>query len=156
MEDEQRGPNTPVPERMPPWLEWWDENFSLMRDILVRRHSVHVQSYDGLLADPAKVITRLFEWLAEPDVDVAAAIAAVHPGNRTQHRPEVEGVPASAAETFDELYRSVDEQHGLPRSLMERLNATQRELAPLVNEHRKRLAQNRRPRRSPGSPPAAS
>jgi hypothetical protein len=147
MEDEQRSPDAPVPERMPPWLEWWDENFALVRDILIRRHTIHVQSYDGLLADPAGVITKVLGWLGEPELelDVAAAIAAVHPGNRTQHRPEVEGVPASAAAVFDALYQSVHERHGLDRALMDRLNVENRELAPLVHEHRRRIAATRRP-----------
>jgi hypothetical protein len=155
MEDEQRAADKPAPERMPPWLEWWDENFSLVRDILIRRHTIHVQSYDGLLADPAGVITKVLEWLHEPELDVAAAIAAVHPGNRTQHRPEVEGVPASTAAVFDELYQSVHEQQGLRRELMERLNAANRELAPLVREHRRRVMAARRPRRGPAAPPDA-
>jgi hypothetical protein len=154
MEDEQRGPNAPVPERMPPWLEWWEENFALVRDILVRRHAIHVQSYDGLLADPAGVVGKVLAWLGEPDLDVAAAIAAVHPGNRTQHRPEVEGVPPAVAETFDALYQSIHEHQGLHRSLMERLSATNRELAPLVHEHRRRLMA-KRPRRGPGAAPVA-
>ncbi|MCX4241560.1 hypothetical protein [Paraliomyxa miuraensis] len=146
IEDEQRGPQAPPPERMPPWLEWWDECFMLMREILVRRHAIHVQSYDGLLADPTGVITRVVEWLALPDLDVAAAIGAVRPGNRTQHRPEVDGVPEHLARVFDELYASIDEHHGLPRSLMETLNATSRELAPQVAEHRKRMAMQQRAR----------
>jgi hypothetical protein len=155
MEDEQRGPNAPVPERMPPWLEWWDENYALVRDLLVRRHSVHVQSYDGLLADPGGVITKVIAWLGQPDLDVAAAIAAVHPGNRTQHRPEVEGVSAARAAVFDALYESIHEHQGLHRSLMERLSAMHRELAPLVHEHRRRLMSLRRPRPTGGSAPAA-
>jgi hypothetical protein len=155
MEDEQRGPDKPAPERMPPWLEWWDENFSLVRDILIRRHTIHVQSYDGLLADPAGVITKVIEWLGEPELDTAAAIAAVHPGNRTQHRPEVEGVPASTAAVFDELYQSVHERQGLGRELMERLNAANRELAPQVAEHRRRVMAARRPRRRPAAPAGA-
>ncbi|MCA9704569.1 MAG: hypothetical protein KDK70_01830 [Myxococcales bacterium] len=149
MEDEQRGPDASPPERMPPWLEWWEECFMLMRDILIRRHAIHVQSYDGLLADPSGVITRVLEWLGEPDLDVDAAIAAVRPGNRTQHRPEVDGVPAAAAEVFDELYRCVDEAKGLPKALMGRLNETAVELAPLVQQHRKRIATNRPPEPSP-------
>lgn len=146
MEDERRAPDTPPPVRMPPWLEWWEECFMLMRDILVRRHSIHVQSYDGLLADPSGVITKVIEWLGQPELDAAAAIAAVRPGNRTQHRPEVEGVPPRAAEVFDELYRSIDEHHGLRRSLMARLNETNHELAPLVAEHRSRIAAHRKER----------
>ncbi len=145
MEDEKRSADAPAPERMPPWLEWWDENFMLMRDILVRRHSIHVQSYDGLLADPKGVITKVMEWLGDADVDVDAAVAAVRPGNRTQHRPEVEGVPEAAAAVFDQLYESIDEHHGLKRSLMAQLNETNKRLAPMVHEHRKRLAARRRP-----------
>ncbi|MEM9461733.1 MAG: hypothetical protein AAGF11_46650 [Myxococcota bacterium] len=144
MEDDKRSPDAAAPERMPPWLEWWEECFMLMRDILVRRHSIHVQSYDGLLADPQGVITKVLTWLGEPNLDVKAAIAAVRPGNRTQHRPEVAGVPDGVAEVFDELYRSVDQSHGLRRSLMARLGETNRELAPLLAEHRKRIVDSRR------------
>ena len=55
MEDESRkaaGKDGPPPPRIPPVLEWWMENFSLVRDIVTRRYRVHVQSYDGLLRDP--------------------------------------------------------------------------------------------------------
>jgi len=151
MEDERREPEAPPAVRMPPWLEWWDENFMLVRDILVRRHPIHVQSYDGLLADPRGVITRVLGWLDDPQLDVEAAVAAVRPGNRTQHRPEVEGVPDSAAAVFDELYACIHEHHGLRRSLMGTLNETNRILAPMVHEHRKRVMASRR--RSGGPSP---
>ncbi len=158
MEDEKRG-TAPAPERMPPWLEWWDENFALVRDILIRRHTIHVQSYDGLLADPAGVVAKVLAWLGEPGLDVDTAIAAVHPGNRTQLAsrggPEVEGVPAPVAAVFDELYESIHERQGLPRTLMDRLNATNRELAPLVHEHRRRITGARRPRK-PAAPIGAT
>jgi hypothetical protein len=153
MEDELR-PDAPAPERMPPWLEWWEENYALVRDILVRRHAIHVQSYDGLLADSAGIITKVLAWLGEPNLDTTAAIGAVHPGNRTQHRPEVEGVPPAVAETFDALYQSIHEHQGLHRSLTERLSATNRELVPLIHAHHRRIMA-KRPRRAPGMPPAA-
>jgi len=150
MEDEQRSAEAPAPPRMPPWLEWWDENFMLVRDLMTRRHAIHVQSYDGLLADPGKVITKVLKWLGDPEIDVAKAIAAVRPGNRTQNRPEVDEVPTHVAEVFEELYASIDQQHGIRPSLMKKLNETQRELAPQVVEHRQRIARSRRPR--PGTP----
>lgn len=151
MEDEQRDPEKPAPVRMPPWLEWWDENFALMRDLLTRRYAIHVQSYDGLLADPDGVIRKVLAWIGAPEVDADAAVAAVRPGNRTQHRPEVEGVPSHLAEIFDQMYRDVDENQGLRRSFFGTLNETARELAPLLAEHRRKLARSR-PRPSPTSP----
>lgn len=151
MEDEQRGPDKPAPPRIPPWLEWWEENFILMRDLLTRKYSIHVQSYDGLLADPKTTITRVMEWLGDEDVDVQAAIDAVRPGNRTQHRPEVEEVPEELAKVFDALYEAIDEQHGLPKSLVPTLNETAAKLAPQVAEHRKRMMAFRNARRRAGA-----
>jgi hypothetical protein len=149
MEDEHRKPDAPPPARMPPWLEWWEENFSLVRDLLTRRYSVHVQSYDGLLRDAPSVIGKVLDWLGDAEVDRAAAIAAVHPENRTQTRPEVQEVPAALATIFDDLYGTIDEGQALSRPLMEVLNRTHRELAPQLIEHRRRVAAAR-PRR-PGS-----
>ena len=160
MEDEQRGPDATPPPRMPPWLEWWDENFMLVRDIMTRRHAIHVQSYDGLLADPGTVIPKVLQWLEIEgmELDTAQAVAAVRPGNRTQNRPEVEEVPARLGAVFDTLYEAVDAEGGLPRSLMTLLNETQKELGPRVVEHRRRIAQAvaRRGRKTgPGAPPTA-
>ncbi len=149
MEDEQRGPDKPRPTRIPPWLEWWDENFTLMRDLLTRRYSVHVQSYDGLLADPRDAIGKVMKWIGDPDADTEAAIAAVRPGNRTQHRPDVDGVPDEHAKVFDALYEAIDQEHGLPRSLMPTLNKTAAALAPMVHKHRQRAMAARGRRRPP-------
>ncbi|MEX1365448.1 MAG: hypothetical protein AB1Z98_20140 [Nannocystaceae bacterium] len=147
MEDEARDASAPPPVRMAPWLEWWDENFALVRDLMTRRYPIHVQSYDGLLADPEAVITKVLKWIGDPDVDPKPAIAAVRPGNRTQHRPAVDEVPPALAETFDALYEAIDGQIGIPRPLLEKLNATHRELGPRVLEQRRRVANSRRDRR---------
>lgn len=154
MEDEKREPGTERPERIAPWLEWWDENFTLMRDLLTRRYSVHVQSYDGLLANPQDAISKVMAWIGDPDADVESAIAAVRPGNRTQLRPEVEGVPEQYAKVFDALYEAIDEHHGLPKSLMPTLNKTAAELAPRIREHRAKVAARRKRQRRPGPRPA--
>ncbi|MCA9654859.1 MAG: hypothetical protein H6712_06080 [Myxococcales bacterium] len=156
MEDEARPASSPPPVRMSPWLEWWEENFALVRDLMTRRYAIHVQSYDGLLADPRQVITKVLKWIGDPQAKVEEAVAAVRPGNRTQNRPEVDEVSPRLAEVFDALYRAIDEQTGIPRSLMETLNETNRELAPRVLEQRRALAQARRGRRrGPGEDPEA-
>jgi hypothetical protein len=46
---------------MPPALEWWDENYALVRDLAVRGYACHVQAYDAVLADPARVVPRIVE-----------------------------------------------------------------------------------------------
>lgn len=157
IEDEQRkekNPDLPRPARMPGALEWWTENFALMRDIAIRRFPVHVQSYDGLLEDPEKVITKTIEWLG--DGDAAAAIAAVRPENRTQQRPESDSIDAAFAEVFDELYDTVHQGKGLTRALIEQLNRTNEQLLPQIREHQRRVAEDamrRRAARKPGDPP---
>jgi hypothetical protein len=40
----QKNEGAKPPPRIPPVFEWWSENFSLIRDIVTRRHRVHVQS----------------------------------------------------------------------------------------------------------------
>lgn len=125
------------PVRMPPVLEWWTENFMLVRDIVTRRHRVHVQSYDGLLRDPQKVITDTLAWVGSGDV--TAAIAAVKPSNRTQAREEEDDdvgrdFPPEVRDAFDLLYATVDERRPLSVELITRLNETQIALAPRIKE----------------------
>ncbi|UCH29646.1 MAG: hypothetical protein JSV06_01090, partial [Myxococcales bacterium] len=72
----------PDPVYMPPVLEWWTENFSLVSDIVTRRYPVYMLAYEAVLSDPEATLTEVFEWLGEGDVE--AAIAKVEPSLRTQ------------------------------------------------------------------------
>ncbi|MFO0635059.1 MAG: hypothetical protein U0168_19620 [Nannocystaceae bacterium] len=152
MEDSKRaeaGHGTPPP-RMPAVLEWWHENFSLVRDIVTRRHRVHVQSYDGLLRDPSKVIHETIAWLGRGDAE--AALAAVKPGNRTQKQPESSSIEPQYAEVFDELYKVVDERTPITPAFIAKLNATNVELAPRMAAAQKEIAAENRRRRREGRP----
>ncbi len=153
MEDEvrqQAHPGTTAPARIPAVLEWWYENFGLVRDIVTRRHRVHVQSYDGLLRDPGKVIHDTMKWLGRGDAK--AAMAAVKPGNRTQVRPETSEVEPELAEVFDLLYAVVDERRPITPALITKLNDTNRELGPRVAAAQKQVFDDARSRRPPGTP----
>jgi putative methionine-R-sulfoxide reductase with GAF domain len=90
IEDESRraeGKGELIPEeRMPGALEWWAENFALVRDIAVRRYPVHVQSYEGLLQRARARHPRRAAWLGKRRR--RPALAAVKPEHRTQKRPE--------------------------------------------------------------------
>ena len=137
-------PRPPLP-RMPPALEWWDENFALIHDIAIRRYACHVQSYDGVLAQPRAVLSRALEWIGEGG-DLEAAVAAVQAATRRQHRrrPDPErpdSVAPHVAAVFDDVYDAIDGGRGLDTELIARMNALHAELGPRIQEHRDRIAE---------------
>lgn len=128
----------PAPVRMPPALEWWDENFALVRDIAVRGYPCHVQAYDGVLADPRGTLARILAWLGGGDLE--AAVAAVRPEARTQRSPTSTSVSPAVAAVFDEFYAAVVRGDGLDGPLIERMNHVHAELTPQILAHRRALA----------------
>jgi len=147
IEDESRraeGKGALIPEeRMPGALEWWSENFALVRDIAVRRYPVHVQTYEGLLKDPETVIPAVLKWLGRGDP--AKALAAVKPEHRTQKRPESSSVKPEVAEVFDTFYAAMHAGKGLDAPLLQKLNDTNELLAPRIAQiHHRLREQNRR------------
>jgi hypothetical protein len=141
MEDADRaragGDETAPPERMPPALEWWAENFSLVRDISIRRYPVHAQSYDGLLRDPERVIRETIAWVGRGDAE--KALAQPKPERRTFQRPSSSSVPSEVAEVFDELYAAIDQRKELPQSFLLKLNETNERLTPMLEENTRRV-----------------
>lgn len=126
-----------APERMPPALEWWSENFALVRDIWIRRYPVHAQSYDGLLRDPERVIRETVAWLGQGDAE--RALATPKPKHRNFQRPASKSVPPEAAEVFDELYAAIDQRRELTAAFLLKLNETNELLAPQLREHGRRV-----------------
>ena len=144
MEDAERaaavgseGADASPPERMPPALEWWAENFALVRDISIRRYPVHAQSYDGLLRDPDRVIRETIGWLGRGDA--SRALATPKPQHRHFQKPESSSVPAEAIEVFDELYDTIDRQRELSHPFLLRLNDCNERLMPLLEQNTKRV-----------------
>jgi hypothetical protein len=141
MEDAERaragGDEAAPPERMPPALEWWAENFSLVRDISIRRYPVHAQSYDGLLRDPERVIRETIGWLGRGDAE--RALAAPKPERRNFQRPASSSVSPEVAEVFDELYATIDQQRELSHAFLLKLNETNERLTPLLEENSRRV-----------------
>jgi hypothetical protein len=144
MEDAERaqdagseGSDPSPPERIPPALEWWSENFALVRDISIRRYPVHAQSYDGLLRDPERVIRETVAWLGQGDA--ARALATPKPQHRHFQKPESSSVPAEAAGVFDELYETIDRKRELSHAFLLKLNECNERLRPLLEENSKRV-----------------
>lgn len=136
---ERLRPGSPAPPRMPPALEWWEENYLLIRDIAVRGYACHVQSYDGVLADPAGVLARTFAWIGHGG-ELERAVAAVRPETRTQRAPTSTSVAPHVAEVFDAFYAAVDAGDGLDRGLIQRMNLVHAELAAELQAHHERVA----------------
>jgi hypothetical protein len=159
MEDAERieqGGQDAAPVRMPPALEWWAENFALVRDIWIRRYPVHAQSYDGLLRDPERVIRETLEWLGQGDAE--RALTAPKPQHRNFERPASSGdiIPAEAAEVFDELYAAIDQRRELTAPFLVKLNQTNELLVPQLREHGRKIMADAARRRARANDAPAS
>ena len=156
IEDQSRKPDVARPLRMPPVLEWWHENFSLVRDIVTRRYPVHVQSYAGLLAEPDRVVRQVLAWIGHGDPE--AAVRAVKPENRTQDSPASTSLEPEVAEVFDLFHQALHERRPLNAAFIELLNETNRVLAPRIAEAQRAVLRDQRRRQlraqqdDPGEP----
>lgn len=118
---------------LPAPLEWWTDNYALLRDVATRRYAAHVCSYQSLLEDPEKAVDEVLRWLGRGERE--AAIAAVRPSHQTQRdvpEPEIE---AEFAEVFDELYDFIHRAKALPASFLKKLNETDTALRPRLLAH---------------------
>jgi hypothetical protein len=131
---------------MPPIVEWWVENFSLISDIVTRRYPFYLVAYDSVLDAPQETLRAVFDWLGEGDAD--AAIGKVEPGLRTQdHREsrdevleEEDGLEPEVIEVFDALYDLVLKRAPLEQAFVDRLNQTNEALGPRIEEAAKAVA----------------
>ncbi len=132
MEDKSRlenNPEAPEPVRFPPAYEWWMENFALVRDISLRKYPARLMSYDRVLRDPEREVRATLEFIGTGDVE--KAVAAVKPENRTQKAVESEtDIPSDLVEVFDDLYHHIDQEKPVPKTLLDKLNATNKRLLP--------------------------
>jgi hypothetical protein len=135
LEDEGR-PKQPDPAdivRFPAALEWWMENFALVRDISLRKLPFRMQTYDDVLARPGQIIASVLEWIGHGDIE--AAVAAVKPQNRTQvDNGESDSVEPELARVFDDLYAAIAEGKGFSSTLLRTLNDTNKSLLPRLTK----------------------
>lgn len=134
-----------VAVELDPAVEWWCDNFSLVRDLATRRYPVHVVSYDRLVREPQATISAVLRWLG--DGDLAKAFAAIEPDHRTQLADETAadlGDALTSAEqcTLVELWSRIDREEPLSGTFVEEMNALDRRLRPkLVELEARRKAQ---------------
>jgi hypothetical protein len=142
----------PPPVVMPPVVEWWVENFSLISDIVTRRYPFYMVSYDSVLSAPEVTLRNVFEWIGDGDVE--AAIQEVQPTLRTQDEQSDDdasvgdlGLEAQVIETFDALYDLVLEQRPLEQAFVDRLNETNETLSDRIQKAVKEVVQGQLERR---------
>ena len=130
LEDQGRPNADPSAQvRFPPALEWWMENFALVRDISLRKLPFRLQCYDDVVAEPERYIARVLEWIGHGDVE--AAVAAVKPENRTQvDSGSSDSVEPELARVFDDLYAAIKEGKGFSPALLKTLNDTNQAMLP--------------------------
>jgi hypothetical protein len=134
---------------LPPALEWWVDNFALLRDLATRRYAAHVCSYQSMIEDPERAIGEVLRWLGRGDL--ARAVAAVRPERQTQHAADLALAPNAASqaqdsehslavetediEVFDELYDHIHRGRALSAAFLAKLNDTDVRLRPRLLAH---------------------
>jgi len=124
---------------LPPALEWWVDNYGLIRDLATRRYAAHVCSYQSLLDDPEAAIAEVLTWLGRGDLP--RALAVVRPERQTQAAAETPVDPqvdAADIEVFDELYDHIHRARPLSAALLAKLNETDLRLRPRLLAHEAR------------------
>ena len=134
-----------------PVLEWWRDNYGLIRDALVRRYPLHMVSYDAVLREPEVVIPEALRWLGGGDAD--AAVRAIDPELRTGRvaelqRDDCDLTPEQAA-LFDELYARIDRRLPLDADFIDRLNAAHDTLEQRIAEEEATIRRERARRAQP-------
>jgi hypothetical protein len=130
MEEKEHGRSVTQASMLPPHLDWWVENYSLIRDIAIKQYPVSLSTYDALLAEPEKLITQTLGWLGGGDPK--AALEAVKPEHRTQREVTSDSFEPEIAALCDELYDSVHRRAPLNMTFVERLNACDEALLPII------------------------
>ncbi|MBK8720350.1 MAG: hypothetical protein IPN32_37440 [Deltaproteobacteria bacterium] len=131
LEDQQRAveaPDDPIPMRVPGALEWWSENFSLLRDQAQRGYPMVLQTYEQVLADPEPYVRRVIELAGGGNVE--AAVAAVKPESRTQRASHSDAIEPRIAQIFDELHGAIERRTPIEGAFLRLLVETNRELQP--------------------------
>ena len=129
---------------MHPALEWWRENYDLIRDFATRGYAFNLVSYSKLLDDPDGVIAPVLRWCGAPDVE--KGIAEVEQSLRTQKEVTVSDSPlTSEQETlFDEFHDFFYRQDPLSGSFIQKMNEIDEVLRPIIDEAKKKGQQRLR------------
>ena len=120
-----------------PALEWWRDNYDLLRNFITRRYPLNLVSYKKLLSSPEEVIPPVIEWCGGGNIN--AALEVVKPSLNTQKNiTKVDDSPLTKEQetVFDELHDHFYKQVPLKLSFIEILNKVDDELKPLIKRQK--------------------
>ena len=134
-----------------PALEWWRENYDLIRNFATRRFAFNLVSYQKLLQDPHEIIPPVIQWcmnghdvskeqkIIQQDA-IERAVQVVKPRLNTQKESRVDDSPLTSEqeEIFDTLHDCFFRQIPLQKSFIETLNELDQQLAPVITLHRQK------------------
>jgi hypothetical protein len=141
LEDEGRNldESAEPPVRFPAALEWWMENFAMVRDVSLRKLPFRMQTYDDVITRPDQIVGAVLGWVGHGDIE--AGIAAVKPEHRTQvDSGTSDTVEPALARVFDDLYAAVQAGKGFSRALLTTLNDTNQKLLPELSKRQREVA----------------
>ena len=144
------------PRMIAPALAWWNENYGLLRDAMLRRYPLHLVSYAQVLSEPYRRVAAALAFVGAGDVTRAAA--QVCRELQTQHADRVDGCSGSAAQQLggagfdhdamavaDELYERIHGSVRLDQAFLTRMDRTHYRLMPVIRSEQARVQALRRP-----------
>ena len=118
---------------LPAHLEWWVENYALLRDAMLRRYAFTYFTYESIVGGELDLIDGTFDWIGFGDAAAAREVVETREIEPVVHvdvdiEPEVEAM-------FDEFYRRVHVADPVDDEFIEALDATHEKLLPQIEEH---------------------
>ena len=135
MEDAHRPVGEQAPVYLQPELEWWSENFSLIRDFSIRKYPLYMVAYDSVIENPERVTKDIIKWIGIGNVENGYKV--VSPSYRTQkggiYTP-ISAITDDIATVFDELYERVKNQSTLDNNFLIKLIDDNTLLTPVISD----------------------
>lgn len=127
--------------QLPPEVEWWWDNYLILRDISVRRYPYHFVAFNAMTDRPFEAVSEALQFLGQGDLP--GAIAQIQPSLRTQRQPKVETEHLTPGEILlaDTFVEHIESRAPLPNSLLADINSTHRALKERFKPKRARAAQ---------------
>lgn len=136
------------PTHVSPILEWWLQNYMLVRNIAIRGLPAHFLTYDRVLNDPNDVLPDALRWLGCDDEGIERAIAQVDDRARTQREGDApDDLSDEQVRVFDEFYGLLHEGKQIPVSFIKQLNDTHLDLMDSIEEEFSRVRNLNKTRR---------
>lgn len=135
LDDVQRAQEQSKPsgvDRLPAALEWWSENYALIRDHLCRQYPLVLQTYAQVLEDPSRHVGAALDRIGSGNLE--EAVAAIKPERKTQSRRSSNSVDDDTAKVFDAFYESVAMGERFSPALLSDMAALHKRLQPRLIE----------------------